>query len=147
VADEPSGTRDSEGPPRRTFTFKRTFTFGKPPPVDDESTLVRGPVQRFEWRLGGPPEDATPDDDGLGRPPATYYEALTGRPDPNREFFVSARRWLNRAVTLIALAIPVVLVAIGIVARADLQTIVLLAIVGAGVGLMLKTTFPKTHFG
>ena len=79
--------------------------------------------------------------------PATYYEALTGRRDPDRGLFISARTWLNRVVTAIALAIPVLLVGTAILGHADLQTIVLLGVFGLGVGLMLKSSFPRTPFG
>jgi hypothetical protein len=50
-------------------------------------------------------------------------------------------------VTVIAIGIPVSLVLLGIVTGADLQTIVLFGIAGAIVGLMLKSTFPRTPFG
>jgi hypothetical protein len=77
----------------------------------------------------------------------TYYEMLSGRPDPMRDFFVSARRMLNLVVTGIALGIPIVLVGLGIVARADAQTIVVMGVAGLVVGMMLKSSFPKTPFG
>jgi hypothetical protein len=45
------------------------------------------------------------------------------------------------------MTIPVGLVVAAVLGGADLQAIVLLAIFGAIVGLMLKSTFPKTPFG
>lgn len=72
---------------------------------------------------------------------------LSGRPDPNREFFIIARRALGWLVTLTAVAIPLVLVLAGVLGGADPQTIVLLGIFGAIVALMLKSTFSKTPFG
>lgn len=77
----------------------------------------------------------------------TYYEALSGRRDPQREFFMRARRIINTGATVIAIAFPVILVAGAIIAGADLQTIVVLGIGGAVVGLMFKTSFPRTPFG
>jgi len=138
MADEPD-------PPPGTFTFKRTFTIGKPPPDDPGVKIVEGPTRKFEWKLDSPAGDA--DQPELEDEPATYYEALTGRRDPQREFFVTSRRLLNVTVTLIALGIPVVLVAVGILGGADLPTIVLLGIAGLVVGLMFKSTFPRTPFG
>ena len=138
MADEPD-------PPPGTFTFKRSFTIGKPPPDDPGVKIVEGPTRTFEWKLG--PRAANADQPELEEEPATYYEALTGRRDPHREFFVTSRRLLNLTVTLIAIGIPVLLVAAGMLGGADLQTIVLLGVAGLVVGLMFKSTFPRTPFG
>lgn len=148
MADRDAGAPDSDESRPRTFTFRRTFTFGKPPPLDDPNVrVVEGPTKVFEWRLGDP---QVPDDEpagGLGGPPQTYYEAFTGRRDPQREFFVTARKWLNRGVIATALAFPVVGLAIGFLSGADLPTTLLLGFAGGIIGLMFKTSFPKTPFG
>lgn len=147
--NRPPQPKQPTPPSGRTFTFKRSFTFGRPPPQADDpnATIIEGPTRRFEWTLGPPTDQAAGDDGGLGRPPETYYEALSGRPDPHREFLVTARRTLNLIVTLTAVAIPVGLVALTIVTGQTLETIVFAGIAGAIVGLMLKTTFPRTPFG
>ena len=145
----PASPNDEPASLPGTFTFKRTFSFGRPPPDDPGVTVVQGPVRKFEWKWGGPPSstETKPEQPQLEGEPATYYEALSGRPDPNREFFVTGRRLLNGVVTVVATGIPVALVILGIASGADLQTIVVFAIAGAVVGLMLKSTFPRTPFG
>lgn len=133
-------------PGRRTFTFKRSFTIGRRPPADPDAETIPVSSREFKWELGGAVEPA-----GVGtspeHEPATYYEALTGKPDPNREFFVTARATLNLAVTILALAIPIGLVAFGLLTGADLQTIVFMGIAGLIVGFMIRTSFPRTPFG
>jgi hypothetical protein len=134
-----------EPPPARTFTFKRSFTFGRRPSADSHTETLPVGRREFKWELGAAKPagvEANPEQE-----PATYYEALTGKPDPNRQFFITARRTLNLTVTILALAIPIGLVALGIVTGADLQTIVFMGIVGLIVGLMIKTSFPRTPFG
>ena len=137
MADEPD-------PPPGTFTFKRSFTIGKPPPDDPGVKIVEGPTRTFEWKLG--PRAANADQPELEDQPATYFEALTGRPDPHREFFVTSRRLLNTVVTLVAIALPVAAIAVGIIGGADLQTIVLFGVAAAIVGAMFKASFPRTPF-
>jgi hypothetical protein len=132
-------------PDRKTFTFRRTFTLGNAPPVDPDdprATIVPGETHTFEWKWPPDQEPSASSDE-----PATYYEALSGRPDPMRDFFVRGRRALNLVVTLTALAIPIGLVTLAIVSGQQLETIVFAGIAGAIVGLMIKTTFPKTPFG
>jgi hypothetical protein len=144
--------------PRRTFTFKKTFTFGRPPPDDPNLTVIPGETRSFKWQWGGndpaiypatdqPTDPATKSAPGPDLEPATYYEVLTGRPDPNRDFFVNARRVINFVVWMIALGLPIGLVTLGIVVGADLQTIVLMGLAGLVVGFMFKTSFPRTPFG
>lgn len=130
----------------RTFTVRRRFTFGRGPGRDDPNvTIVEGPARTFQWKLGGIHE--TPSEPDNHEKPMTYYEALSGKPDPHREFFITARRMLNLSVTVIAIALPIGLMALAFVTGGDLQTIVFAGIAGAIVGLMFKTTFPKTPFG
>ena len=130
---------------RRTFDFTRTFTFGRPPARDDPNvTIAEGPADTFEWKWGGVDESANEPD--LGRKPRTYYEALSGKPDPHGDLFVRARRLLNLSVTLLAIALPIGLMTLAFATGADLQTIVFAGIGGAIIGLMFKSTFPKTPF-
>jgi hypothetical protein len=124
------------------FTFRKSFTLGRRPRGDSDTEMNSDSARRFEWKWGNP--SAEPGSDSQ---PATYYEALTGRPDPMRDFFVTARRALNLVVTIIAIGIPIGLVSLGIITGADLQTIVVMGIAGMVVGLMIKTSFPRTPFG
>ena len=146
--EPPATTNEEPASPPGTFTFKRTFTFGSPPPDDPSVTVVQGPVRRFEWKWGGPSAGSqpSPEHPELEGEPATYYEALSGRRDPHREFFVTSRRLINTVVTLIAIGLPVGVVAAAIISGADLETIVLFGIAAAIVGLMFKSSFPRTPF-
>jgi hypothetical protein len=111
-------------------------------PGDPSVVAVPGSVHRFEWTLGSTQPEREGESD-----PATYYEALTGRPDPMRGFFVTSRRILNVVTWIIALGIPVGLVMLGIVLRESTETIVLMGIAGLIVGMMFKVSFPRTPFG
>lgn len=109
---------------------------------DTNVVAMPGSVHRFEWTLGGkqPERDAESE-------PATYYEALTGRPDPMRGFFVTTRRVLNVVTWVIALGVPVGLVTLGVVLGESTETIVIMGIAGLIVGMMFKVSFPRTPFG
>jgi hypothetical protein len=112
-------------------------------PADDNAgVVVSGPTQVFEWRLGA---DAESTDQPL-RTPATYYEALSGQPDPARDFFITTRRILRLIVVGLALAIPVGVVALTILLGESLETILFFGIGASIVGLMLLRTFPRTPF-
>jgi hypothetical protein len=104
--------------------------------------VVPGGVQKFEWTWKGtdPARDTASE-------PATYYEALTGQPDPLRGFFVASRRVLNAVTWLIALGVPLGLVTVGVVAGASPETIFFVGIGALIVGLMFKASFPRTPFG
>jgi hypothetical protein len=108
---------------------------------DGASIVASGPVRAFEWRFDGS-EGAS-----ARSAPATYYEALSGRPDPAREWFVNARRGLSLIVTGLAIALPIGATALAIAVGESLETIVFVAIAASMVGLMIKTTFPRTPFG
>ena len=136
----------AESPNARTFSFRRSFSLGPRPPDDPNVAVIPGAAHTFDWKWGGP-RNAPMGETGPEREPATYYEALSGRPDPMRDFFVTARRMLNLIVTIIAIGIPVGLVTLGIIVGADFQTIVFMGIAGLIVALMIKTTFPRTPFG
>jgi hypothetical protein len=118
-------------------TLNLRFSLGKQAPKD-----VPGSEHRFDWTLGG--EDPKADD---ASEPATYYEALTGRPDPMRGFFVTSRRILDVVTWIIALGIPVSLVTLGVVLGESTETIVIMGIAGLIVGMMIKVSFPRTPFG
>jgi hypothetical protein len=99
-------------------------------------------VHRFEWTLGGKEAERHAEPE-----PATYYEALTGRPDPMRGFFVMSRRILNIVTWTIALGIPAGLVTLGVVLGEPLESIVIMGIAGLIVGMMIKVSFPRTPYG
>jgi hypothetical protein len=148
VADEQGGVERPESNEQpdsgKTFSYRKTLSFGTPLPADEGATVVPGEIKRFRWQLGGQNAEAD------GQPevePATYYEALTGKPDPNRSFFVSARRILSLVLTGIALGIPLLLIGLGLATGADIQTIVFMGVAGLIVGLMIKSSFPRTPFG
>jgi hypothetical protein len=109
---------------------------------DPGVVAVPGSVHRFEWTLRG--NEAEPEAEPE---PATYYEALTGRPDPMRGFFVMSRRILNIVTWIIALGIPAGLVTLGVVLGEPLESIVIMGIAGLIVGMMFKVSFPRTPFG
>ena len=140
--DRPESNDQPDG--RKTFTFRKTLSFGSPPPIDEAATVVPGEAKSYRWQWGGQNAESGAEPQ---LEPATYYEALTGKPDPNRNFFVSARRTLNLVVTGIALGIPLVLIGLGLATGADLQTIVFMGVAGLVVGLMIKSSFPRTPFG
>jgi len=79
--------------------------------------------------------------------PATYFEALTGNPDPMRGFFVTARRLLNIVTWIVALGVPLGLVAIGVVSGETPDTIVIMGFGGLVVGMLFRYSFPRTPFG
>jgi hypothetical protein len=133
--DDPPARQTPAAPEPYSLNFK--FGLGKQPPKD-----APGSMRRFQWTLGSeePKADAEPE-------PATYYEALTGRPDPMRGFFVTSRRILNVVTWIIALGIPVGLVTLGVVLGESSETIVITGIAGLIVGMMIKVSFPRTPFG
>jgi hypothetical protein len=104
--------------------------------------IVPGTARTFRWKWkGNDPTRATEPE------PATYYEALTGRPDPMREFFIRSRQLLNVVTWFIALGIPVGLVTVGIVTGASSETIFFMGFAGLVVGMLFKQSLPKTPFG
>lgn len=116
------------------------------PPLDaaGDDGLKTVPIgeQRFEWNWRGGTRDG---EDKIA--PATYYEALTGRPDPMRGFFVTARRVLNIATWLIVLGLPLGLITLGVAIGESPETIFFMGFFGLVVGLMFKYTLPRTPFG
>lgn len=171
---EPTGASLTPDADAKTFSFEHTFSFGKQLPLDavppevlerlrsggspsagelealrsalgePGAVVAQGPVRKFTWTWGG---TSDPSDSGAAPKPATYYEALTGKPDPMRDFFITARRILNIGTWIIALGIPIGIVALAIATRQSFETVVFMGIAGAIVGMMFKTTFPKTPFG
>jgi hypothetical protein len=109
---------------------------------DPNVVVVPGSVQKFEWNWKG--NDLAPDTESE---PATYYEALTGKPDPMRGFFVTSRRLLNVVTWFIALGVPLGLVTLGIVTGASTETIFFMGFAGLLVGMLFKYSFPRTPFG
>jgi hypothetical protein len=104
--------------------------------------IVPGRARTFRWKWqGDDPARATEPE------PATYYEALTGRPDPMRGFFIRSRQLLNVVTWFIALGVPVGLVTLGIVTGASSETIFFMGFAGLVVGMLFKQSLPKTPFG
>ena len=118
---------------------------GVPPqfkqPGELESLIVPGTTQRFEWHWKGADVAGTSE-----RKPATYYEALTGRPDPMRGFFVASRRLLDATVWMIALGVPLGLVLLGVLNGASPETIFFVGLSSLIVGLLFKHSFPRSPF-
>jgi len=106
---------------------------------DPNVLLVEGPAKTIEWHWSDPDSTIVPR-------PVTYYEALTGRPDPQREFFVTSRRILNGIVTAVAIGLPLVLVLLGIAVGESAETIFFMGMFGLIVGLMLKKSLPGNPF-
>jgi hypothetical protein len=148
VADEDADDRASgngEGATDAPHVIRGTFTFGTPPDAPGAS-VVPGRTRQFEWRW----EHSAGEPNEPGEPhvtdPATYYEALTGKPDPRRAAFISVRRALGLALWVVALAIPTVLVVLAISSGQSLETIVFMGAAGLLVGLLIRSSAPKTPF-
>jgi hypothetical protein len=101
---------------------------------------ARARTFRWKWKGDGPARATEPE-------PATYYEALTGRPDPMRGFFIRSRQLLDVVTWFIALGIPVALVTLGIVTGASSETIFFMGFAGLLVGMLFRQSLPKTPFG
>ena len=139
-------TDEDASEPGSEFTFRKSFTLGRRPADSEADEATPATAHRFRWEWRGP--QTAPTDGGvLDREPATYYEALSGRPDPMRDYFVNARRVLNWIVTTIAIGLPIGLVALGLVTGQSFETIFFMGFGGAIVGLMFHSTFPRTPFG
>jgi hypothetical protein len=110
------------------------------PARDGESVVVPGDLRRFdlEWPLS---------DRSHEHRPATYYEALTGERDPARDFFITARRVLHIIGWVIALGLPLTVILVTIVTGQPAQTVVVSGAAAAVIGLMLRSSFPRTPFG
>lgn len=109
---------------------------------DRDTVIVPGSTHRFTWHWRG--DDTAGDTE---REPATYYEALSGRPDPMRGFFVASRRLLDVTTWMIALGVPLGLVLLGVVKGASPDTIFFVGLFGLIVGMLFKHSFPRTPFG
>ena len=129
------------------LNFRKSFTIGRRPPDRELGETTPAGTRRFRWEWRRP-ETTTPTESGpLDREPATYYEALSGRPDPMRDYFVNARRVLNWIVTATATGLPLGLVALGLLTGQSFETIFFMGLGGAIVGLMFHSSFPRTPFG
>jgi hypothetical protein len=108
---------------------------------EPEARSVPLRARRFAWRSR--PNDA---EGATTSEPATYYEALTGKPDPMRDFFVTGRRLLDVVTWIIALGLSLGLVALGIVTGASADTVVIGLRRVAG-GHVDQFSLPRTPFG
>jgi hypothetical protein len=109
---------------------------------DHNVAIVPASAQKFKWTWKSNKQARE-----TGSEPATYYEALTGQPDPMRSFFVTARRLLDVVTWVIALGVPLGLVALAIVTGQAPDTIFFMGFAGLLVGMMFKRSFPRTPFG
>jgi hypothetical protein len=105
-----------------------------------DTVIVPGNLRRFEfeWRPKDRREEAEP---------TTYYEALTGQRDPARDFFITARRFINAVVWVIALGLPVAVIVLTMATGQPTQTVVIAGVAAAVVGQMFRASFPRTPFG
>ncbi len=110
---------------------------------DPDVMVVPMGGQKFTWKWNG--ESGSPRE--AGAQPATYYEAMTGRPDPMRGFIVTVRRTLDIITWVIAIGLPVGLVVAAIATGQSSETIFFAGFFGVLVGLMLKKSAPRTPFG
>jgi hypothetical protein len=110
-------------------------------PHEGNFVAVPGSARTFKWRWSSQtgPETA-------GFEPATYYEALSGKRDPQRDFFIASRRIINAVVWAIALGLPIGLTALTIGTGQSLETIVWVGIAAFIVGMMFRASFPRTPF-
>jgi hypothetical protein len=109
---------------------------------DRDTVIVPGSTQKFEWHWSGDGTAGDPE-----REPATYHEALSGRPDPMRGFFIASRRLLDVTTWIIALGVPLGLVLLGVINGAPPETIFFVGLFGLIVGMLFKHSFPRTPFG
>ena len=130
--------------PPPTTTAGETSAVQPGSPVGDGGlAVVPGSVRTYEWRWPGERKPTGTADDFE---PATYYEALTGKRDPQRDFFITARRILKVGVWLIALGLPIGLVALAITAGQSGETLFVVGLAAFIVGMMFKASFPRTPF-
>ncbi|HVM31214.1 MAG TPA: hypothetical protein VM305_10670 [Candidatus Limnocylindrales bacterium] len=78
--------------------------------------------------------------------PVTYFEALTGRRDPHREWFIAARRVLFVLGWVVTLAPMVLLLAAGLLSGESFETIFFMGLFGAIIGAFIRSSLPRTPF-
>ncbi len=115
---------------------------GNATPQPFDTVIIPGSTRKFEWQWTGDGTAGDPE-----REPATYYEALSGRPDPMRGFFIASRRLLDVTTWIIALGVPLGLVLLGVIKGAPPETIFFVGVFGLIVGMLFKRSFPRTPFG
>jgi hypothetical protein len=122
------------------LVVKLSFSLGGGQQPLSPGSAEAGPTTIHEWRYEpGVEQEPEP-------APRTYYEALTGRPDPAAARLVKVGRAIHLLVTLLAIGLPIGLTLLMIALGEPLETIVFFAIGASIVGLMLKSTFPRTPF-
>jgi hypothetical protein len=110
--------------------------------VTETGANEEGFAQTFEWRWDG----AAADDPESSRAPATYYELVSGKPDPARGFFIGMRRMLRVIGWSLVLGVSIVLVALAVAAGESLETIVVVGAASLIVGTMIMYSLPRTPF-
>jgi hypothetical protein len=101
-----------------------------------------GEVRTYEWKWPTPTDQPPPVIE-----PATYYELLSGREDPHREFFVTARQLLNVVAWVVAIGLPLLLVGIGVASGESPETIFFMGVFGLIIGVMIRKSIPRSLFG
>jgi hypothetical protein len=120
-----------------------TVAASLPPDVAGGDGMEAVPIgeQRFAWTWQGGTHHG---DEQTA--PATYFEALTGRPYPMRGVFVTVRRVLSIVSWIIVLGLPLGLITLGVVNGESPDTVFFMGLFGLIVGVMFRYTLPKSPF-
>lgn len=130
--DEDAAGRDA--PRGKTFSFG--FSSGEPPADlrKDSDASPQIATKRYECKFGGgaerPPE----------REPATYYKALTGQPNPMRDFFITSRWILSIVTWAFANALPVGALILALATHQSSETVFFIVFAATLVAGMIKAT-------
>lgn len=108
-----------------------------------EAVGLAGDVRTYEWKWQKPADQTSPP----VSEPATYYELLSAREDPNRDFFLTARRMLNHVAWAAALGVPLLLVGLGMASGQSSETIFFVGVFGLIIGVMIRKSVPGPFFG
>ena len=104
-----------------------------------ERVALPGEMRTYEWKWQKPTDQQSPPLE-----PATYYELLSGKQDPNCGFFLTARRLLDMIVWAIALGLPLLLVAAGVATGESEETILFMGLFGLIIGVMIRKSMPSS---
>ena len=118
-----------------------------PTDIDPDPIIGSVPIGAYGFTWRPPSDDTEGNTTEPATEPATYYEAMTGQPDPIRGFFVTARRLLNLVTWIVALGVPAALVVLGVATGEAPETIFFMGLAGLIFGLLFKFSLPKTPFG
>jgi hypothetical protein len=122
--------RSSESP-----TAAASPPVGAPP----DAALVPGGQRTWQWRWEHRPTDAQP----AVEDPQTFYELFSGRPDPNRERFILARRALDVLTWALIIGIPIALIVLALATGQPAENAFYFGIFGLIVGAMIRKSIPR----